>query len=82
MNKYGKLSFVTCVICLILSFFISENMEYSRLFLLIATIISFSGIVFAFLSKKVMNMIFGVTLNVFAWVFFFMLILVVGIGVN
>ena len=82
MNKYGKLSLLTVGICIVLSFFITENMAYPRLFLLMVTILSITGIVFAFLSKKVVSIIFGVLLNALALVGFFILTLVVGISIN
>lgn len=82
MNKYGKLSIVTVGICIALSFFITENMAYPRLFLLAITILSVAGVVFAFLSKKVVSIIFGVLLNGLTLVGFFILVLVVGIGIN
>ncbi len=52
------------------------------IYLLMATILSIAGIVFAILSKKMVSMIFGILLNALIWVGFFILILVVGIGIN
>lgn len=82
MNKYSKLSIVTVGISIVLSFFITENMPYPRLFLLAVTILSVTGIIFAFLSKKVVSTIFGALLNVLILVGLFILVLVVGIGIN
>ena len=82
MNTYGKLSLLTVGICIVLSYFITDNMAYPRLFLLMATIVSVTGIVFAILSKKMVSMIFGILLIALIWVILFILVLVVGIGIN
>ncbi|MBH0163887.1 hypothetical protein IHV12_03120 [Fictibacillus sp. 7GRE50] len=78
MNKYGKLSLLMVGICIVISFFINENIKYPGIFLLVFSILSITGVVFAILSKKRTNIILGVVLNSATLVFFFFLLLAMG----
>ena len=80
MNKYGRLSLLMVGICVALSFFINENIKYPGIFLVVTSILSIAGVVFAFLSKKLTNIIIGLILNVSIFTFIFFLILAMGIG--
>ncbi|MCM3361252.1 hypothetical protein [Niallia sp. MER TA 168] len=80
MNKYGRLSLLTVGISIVLSFFVNEDNKYPGIFLLIFGILTIIGITFAILSKKGSNIIIGVILNIATLVFFFFLLLAMGIG--
>ena len=80
MNKYGRISLFMVVICLGLSFFLNDNMNYPGIFLLLFTLLSITGIVFAALSKKWSTIIIGISLNTVTWIFFSLLIFAIGFG--
>ncbi|MEE6450486.1 hypothetical protein RAH41_07945 [Gottfriedia acidiceleris] len=80
MNKFGWLSLITVGISIIITFFINEQTKSPGIFLLFFSILSITGIIFAFLSKKITNILLGVCLNFITFVFLFFLILAFGIG--
>ncbi|PEL11238.1 hypothetical protein [Bacillus sp. AFS017336] len=80
MNKYGWLSIIMVGISIILSFFMREHTKYPGIFLIFFCILSLSGVIFAFLSKKLTNIILGTFLNIVAFICFFLLVLAFGIG--
>ncbi|WP_160725637.1 hypothetical protein [Bacillus sp. USDA818B3_A] len=80
MNKYGQLSLLMVGICVLLSFFINETNDYPGIFLLVIIILSIAGVIFAFLSRKLTNIIFGVVLNCATFILLFFLLLSMGIG--
>ncbi|MGM0803806.1 MAG: hypothetical protein ACQET8_03650 [Bacillota bacterium] len=80
MNKYGRLSLLMVGLCIVLSFFINENIKYPGIFLLFFGVLSLSGVIFAILSKKWTNIVLGITLNSITFVFFFFLLLAMNIG--
>ncbi|MBP0726136.1 hypothetical protein J5Y03_13215 [Bacillus sp. RG28] len=80
MNKYDWLSLMMVGICIVLSFFINENNKYPGIFLLVFSVLTITGVIFAFLSKKWSNIILRSALNIASFVFFFFLLLAMGIG--
>ncbi|WP_088010897.1 hypothetical protein [Gottfriedia acidiceleris] len=80
MNKYGWLSLMMVGISIVISLFIHEHTNYLGIFLLFFSILSITGVIFAFLSKKITNIILGAFLNIITFVFFYFLILAFGIG--
>ncbi|ETI69568.1 hypothetical protein [Neobacillus vireti] len=80
MNKYGRLSIIMVGICIAISFFVNENNKHPGIFLFVFSILSITGIIFAILSKKWSNIIIGAVLNSATLVFFFFLLLSMGIG--
>jgi hypothetical protein len=80
VNKYGWLSLLMVGICLVLSFFIKETNNYPGIFLFVISVLSVAGVIFAILSRKLTNIILGVILNSATLVFFFFLLLAIGIG--
>ncbi|UPM55753.1 hypothetical protein [Gottfriedia acidiceleris] len=77
MNKYGRLSLLMVGISIVIALFMNDH---TKQFLLCFLILSIAGVIFAFLSKKLTNIILGVVLNMITFIFFFFLILAFGIG--
>ncbi|XRG76752.1 hypothetical protein V5E38_12870 [Rossellomorea sp. GAMAL-10_SWC] len=80
MNKYGRLSLMMVGISIVIALFISDHTKQLGIFLLCFLILSITGVIFAFLSKKISNIILGAFLNIISFIFFFFLILAFGIG--
>ncbi|MFD4705324.1 hypothetical protein ACFWM3_10685 [Gottfriedia sp. NPDC058432] len=80
MNKYGRLSLMMVGISIVIALFIHDHTQQLGIFLLCFLILSITGVIFAFLSKKLTNIILGVVLNVVTFIFFFLLVLAFGIG--
>ncbi len=67
-------------ISIVIALFINAHTKQLGIFLLSFLILSIAGVIFAFLSKKLTNIILGVVLNIFTFIFFFLLVLAFGIG--
>ncbi|PGS56170.1 hypothetical protein COC46_01740 [Bacillus sp. AFS041924] len=80
MNKNGRLSIMMVGISLVISFFINEHTKHLGIFLILFCILSLTGIMFAFLSKKITIIIFGTVLNILTFIFFFFLVLAFNFG--
>ncbi|PGL72380.1 hypothetical protein [Bacillus sp. AFS055030] len=80
MNKYGRLSLMMVGISIILSLFIEGHTKQLGIFLFCFLVLSITGVIFAFLSKKLTNIILGTVLNSISFVFFFFLLMAFGIG--
>jgi len=80
LNKYGRLSLMMVGISIVIALFMNDHTKQLGIFLLCFLILSITGVIFAFLSKKLTNIILGAVLNIATFIIFFLLILAFGIG--
>ncbi|MFF3022830.1 hypothetical protein ACFVRR_09215 [Gottfriedia sp. NPDC057948] len=80
MNKFGWLSLMMVGISIVIALFINDHPQQLGIFLLCFLILSVTGVIFGFLSKKLTNIILGVVLNIVTCIFFFLVVLAFGIG--
>ncbi len=80
MNKYGMLSILMAVISVMIFFILRGPIASLSVVIIIFTVLSIVGIVFAVMSKKWIAAIAGILLNGGVLVFAYFLLLALGIG--
>ncbi|WP_235858323.1 hypothetical protein [Sutcliffiella cohnii] len=80
MNKFGLLSIILFVVSVIFFFMFRGPNANMELGISVFGVLSILGIIFAFLSKKLMYLLTGVTLNGAVLAFAALLLLAWGIG--
>lgn len=80
MNKFGILTFSTVIINILVFFIIRGPNANLYIPVIVFSILSIAGIVFAILSRKPLPLIAGIILNGLVLVFTFFLLLALGIA--